>query len=240
MYWLGLDLETTGLDTAACEIIEIGAVLWDVEAKTPVDIYSSMIKLPPGVSLTKEITEITGITPEMLEQFGYPFAGAVMQLRQMLLKAAFVVAHNGQGFDRPIIQRVWRKNQNEEFPGRPWIDTTTDVPYNEKIRGRSLTLLAAEHRFLNPFPHRAVFDVMTMLVILSNYDPEIVVKRALSPRVLLQAVVGYADNKKAKDRGYRWNPEKRMWLKMMLEEEAGLEKIEADFEVKELREILQN
>ena len=39
----------------------------------------------------------------------------------------------------------------------------TDVPYPETIATRKLTYLAADHGIVNPFAHRALFDVITMM-----------------------------------------------------------------------------
>ena len=52
---------------------------------------------------------------------------------------------------------------------------------DEKIKTRSLPYLAADHGFLNPFPHRALFDVMTMIQIAGMYDINEILKYADSP-----------------------------------------------------------
>lgn len=71
-----IDCETSGLDPTTDRIIEIAAVKyrWNQTAYEIVDVYNPLIriagKLPP------RITEITGITDEMLEQFGITEAAA--------------------------------------------------------------------------------------------------------------------------------------------------------------------
>ena len=87
---------------------------------------------------------------------------------------------------------------------RPWIDTCTDVPYPPSVGSRTLRYLAADHLFINPFPHRAIFDVMTMLTVLSHYNVEEIAVLAKSPVIHVQAKVGYDEREKAKARGYMW------------------------------------
>lgn len=62
-----VDIETTGLDSTKHEIIEIGAVMVNRDS-TMHDTFSSLVK--PEKKLSKRITEITGITNEMLEREG--------------------------------------------------------------------------------------------------------------------------------------------------------------------------
>ena len=62
MEWVIIDLETTGLNTQRDKIIEIGAVRLceNGERKT----FQTLID--PGVSLTENIVNITGINDDML------------------------------------------------------------------------------------------------------------------------------------------------------------------------------
>lgn len=62
-----LDLETTGLDPVKHEIIEIGAVKVNRDSNNHTT-FQSLIK--PSKKVPKKITEITGITQEMVEAEG--------------------------------------------------------------------------------------------------------------------------------------------------------------------------
>ncbi len=219
MLILGVDVETTGLDAEKDEITEIGAVLWDTEARAPVQMLNCLIDIKGNVP--EEITKLTGITDEMLWTYGIPLDSSADLLCELALKADYYCAHNAP-FDRKFISAA-----TKNFPGfleLVWIDTSVDVPYPEHITTRKLTHLAAEHGFVNPFPHRAVTDVLTMLQILSHYDINKVVESAKTPNITIRAKTNYNEREKAKECGYRWNPENKVWLKSikinMLESET--------------------
>lgn len=93
--WICLDLETTGPNPKAAEIIEIGAY-------DGIQQYSWLIR-PKGV-LTPIIQQITHITPELLDQAAMPFAYAIDALTN-LIAGRVIVGHNILKFDAPILRR---------------------------------------------------------------------------------------------------------------------------------------
>lgn len=213
---LGFDFETTGLDSVNDRITEVGAVLYHWEDKTPVQLYSALVwhdeKRP---DLSMEVSNLTGITNAHLDDFAVPTTDALNALFAMAGKADFIMAHNAQ-FDCDFMKfeamRLGRPYQSE-FK-KPIIDTTTDIEFDAfKHKSKSLTYLAATHGFLNPFAHRALFDVMTMLNIASNYDLDQMAERARSPNVILTAMVSYDDRELARKHGFYWKPEVKAWQK---------------------------
>ena len=62
-----IDIETTGLDSAEHEIIEIAAVMVNRDS-TRHETFTALVK--PEKKLPKKITELTGITNEMLDREG--------------------------------------------------------------------------------------------------------------------------------------------------------------------------
>lgn len=223
MLLLGLDFETTGLDFAKDRIIEVGAVLWDTTRGVPVRMLSELVSHPDSdecPEVSEEITRITGITQADLDQFSVPWMEARRALNGMALAADAVVAHNGTGFDQPMLCAHLDRLEHSQAPHLeiwrgPWIDTCTDVDYPPAITTRKLTHLAAEHGFLNPFPHRAVSDVLTMLKVLSHYDIGPVLESSRQPSFTVRAMVSYDDREKAKARGYRWDGGKKVWTKIV-------------------------
>lgn len=90
------DFETTGLDVKTSRIIEIGAIKF--LGRREIQRLSTLVH--PGVTLTPEITKITGITDAMLQDA--PPAHAVLEEFHDLLRGCVGVAHNAE-FDCQIL-----------------------------------------------------------------------------------------------------------------------------------------
>lgn len=229
---IGLDLETSGLEAAKDRIIEIEAVTWICETKMPMQILSKLVD--PYMEneefvLPAEITELTGITTEALGNYGVYEKDALAELNDMAGYANYFVGHNGNIFDRPFLEEAYKRN-SMEMPDLPWIDTITDIKFDKSIKTRNLKHLAAEHNFLPGFSHRAVFDVLTMLKILSMYDIKEVIARASEPTLYVQALVDFANNQKAKDHQFRWHAPSKAWWRSY--KSSDLREVEGSFDFK--------
>jgi DNA polymerase III subunit epsilon len=218
---LGLDFETTGLLPSEDRIIEVGAVLWDWERGLPVTMLSNLVSA--DAPLPQEITQLTGITDELLSEFGLPEQSVMRDLESLIARADFIMAHNGNGFDKPFYEATCKRLGYQPADAL-WLDTRVDIRYPESISVRNLTHLAAEHGFLNPFAHRAVFDVLTMLRLASNYKIEDIVARARENTVFVRALVSFDDKEKAKARGYYWCGPQRIWWRPFKESDYTEEK----------------
>lgn len=217
MLVLGLDLETTGLNPSEDEIIEVGAVIWDTKRQAPVKMYNELVHAQN--KLSPEITRITGITDEDLTNWGVSPQEAFINLEALAAKCEYIVAHNGLGFDKLFIDR-YLKSMTDVKIDLPWIDTLTDLPYPEDLKTRKLSYVAAEHGFLNPFAHRALFDVLTMLKVFSSYSVSETIELASSPMVRVVAHVSFEEKDKAKSLGFRWDPSRREWFSGLREVQA--------------------
>ncbi len=69
MKLLGIDVETTGLDTNNDRITEVGLVVWCTEKHAPLYLYNVNLLWPDMPELTPEITALTGIDLEHLQEF---------------------------------------------------------------------------------------------------------------------------------------------------------------------------
>jgi DNA polymerase-3 subunit epsilon len=206
---IGIDVETTGLDCKKDHITEIGACLWDCESKKPLQIMSSFVRTSHDIP--ELIVKLTGITKEMANSpFSLPIAGAMVELNFLMSEADYVVAHNAK-FDKGFILEA-AKNSQVKLPGHHWICTMMDVPYPETITSRKLEFLCCQHCFLNPFSHRAIFDVMAMLKLFSMYNFNDIMVLSKSPTLTVQANVSFEHKQKAKEAGFHWNSERRQWL----------------------------
>lgn len=223
---LGLDVETTGLCPIEDEVTEIGAVLWDTETKKPLALYSTFVQTTKPIS--NEITELTGITKEMCDELGVSPMAALGGLLRLARKADCIVAHNAK-FDKGFFDALCIKHSGAF--DKQWVCTIQDIDYPKSCKHKNLTNLAGEHDFVNPFKHRALFDVLTMLRILSHYDIEKVLENARMPKVTLRAVVSFDEKDKAKAAGYQWFGSKKLWLKEVRQDKVELEKEKSNFQV---------
>lgn len=95
------DTETTGIDPAGEEIIEIGAV--SVTDGREDGSFNALVRLSKGRVLPPFITELTGITAEQLEREGVEKARAAEEFSALLTREnTLLVAYNAQ-FDLNFI-----------------------------------------------------------------------------------------------------------------------------------------
>lgn len=143
---------------------------------------------------------------------------------------SYIVAHNGARFDKPLllaeIDRA--KLSVPNFREVPWLDTRSDLPYAVEPDSKKLKHLALDCGFINPFSHRALFDVLTMLRIMSTFDFNKIIEYAKIPWIVVRANVGYENRQVAKENRYSWEKlddkvYPKMWCKKIkathLEEE---------------------
>ncbi|XP_061629544.1 DNA polymerase III subunit epsilon-like [Phyllopteryx taeniolatus] len=104
------DLETTGLDTEKCDIIQIAAVC----GKRAFDAY-----VVPRCAITKEANRVTGFSVVDGNLFRHGVAVPTMPLHQALTSfiefvgyfcgPVYLAAHNANRFDAPVLDRVLRE-----------------------------------------------------------------------------------------------------------------------------------
>lgn len=205
---LGFDLETSGLDTAKDRIIEVGFCLWDVPTKRPLVLVDTFLHDSSYPPVPEIITKITGITQETLEEFGSSPKSNFETLEAFCAKHKpdYLVGHNLVNFDAPFLYAELTRNGVEApcLRSLPLLDTRTDIPFADEPDSRKLKHLALDIGVINPFPHRAISDVLTMMLVLSHYDIQEVLKFQKIPFVLLRAIVSFADKDLAKARRFQW------------------------------------
>jgi DNA polymerase-3 subunit epsilon len=222
MLLLGIDLETGGSFDAPLEenfITEIGMVLWDTERDTPVQMLSELIYEQREVC--PEAEQYTGISTELVQKYGKSLKEVVGEVYELFDKADYIVAHNGNNFDRPIMENIFVDLKDKKMT---WIDTLVDVEYPSNCVNRNLTYLQCFHGFAYP-GHRAIFDIMAMFRIMGHYDLDRIIAVAESPVVKLVAKMDppanwknakdvarfNAEKDKVKKAGFRWNPDNKTW-----------------------------
>ncbi len=156
-----VDSETTGLDTKADRLIELGMVLLAYDRATGaihgvLDIAGGFDD--PGIPIPREITEITGITDEMVH-------GQKLDLdryRELVLAADIVIAHHA-AFDHPMISR-----HLPELADKPWACSFTGIDWStEGYKASKLDYLLSQFgAFHNG--HRATDDCKALAYILTR------------------------------------------------------------------------
>ena len=154
-----LDLETTGLDIKDNEIIEIAIKLVDFNTNTGelihcIGNYESYNQ--PSTLISNEITELTGITNDMVEgkKINYDIVGEIIS------HAHIIVAHNAE-FDRKVLEKYFKTY-------KIWACSRKDIDwYNRGFLKESLELLSFWHGFYYD-AHRAVNDVNATINLISH------------------------------------------------------------------------
>lgn len=232
MLILGIDTETQGLDANKDRVTEWGLVLWDSGTKQPIRISGFLVKAPGGVS--SEIEKLTGITNSLLKNYGVEPAVAMKAVQGMVTQAEMLCAHN-KDFDKAFYEKECERAGIAVSP-KPWIDTRVDLPPVAYTLGKSASLkyMACDHSFIYP-AHRAVNDVLAMLEILGRYSVEETIKRSQTPNLNVRAVVDYDSRHLAKEAGFHWQPDAKLWTRQVKADELDNLKLKCNFPIVQMK-----
>ena len=209
---LVLDTETTGLSHATDKIIELAMLLVQVDLATGLPCGSAEVFEgfeDPGMPIPEVARQVTGITDEMVRGKSLDEAG----VNRMLSKADVVIAHNA-GFDRPFMEA--------RFPlcaSKPWACSFKDIDWKaEGSDSAKLTALAADSGWFYD-AHRALMDCHALLSVVSRPTADSQSSRLLQMISQVQRLsyklcatgAPFASKDALKERGYRWDAERRVW-----------------------------
>jgi len=209
------DTETTGLDPATDRIVQHGALVYCTTLRKVVDARTWLVwaKDFPAIAPGEKVH---GWSLEALVRYGRHPEQALVELNQFVrhYNAQFVIAHNGIFYDKRMVQaeherRVSPSEWHEFILELPWLDTCHHSEWNG-APSKNLLTLAAYNNFINPFPHDALTDCLTINKLL-QLNPELVRQMAATAAknyVLVFANVppGFneATNKKLKAKKFVW------------------------------------
>lgn len=232
MIVLAFDLESTGRDVTKDRIIEFGAVVWNTRKSKIITVYNQLVKPDPCPPLSEEIKSITNIDDEDLAAYGESLSFVMLQVKLLIerYKVEYVFSHNGERFDRPLLLNELARAQILGHPIErlPLVDTMLDLPFKKPPLSLKLNYMAHDHGFINPFPHRAFSDALSMMRIAGEYPIDKILELRNTPFIVLAARVSFEDNSKAKQLGYRWERVEdeifsKTWVKRVRENEVAAE-----------------
>lgn len=156
---LMVDVETTGLDHRNDQIIQLGAALFSYGPDGQVYTVSDPLNCynDPGRPIPPEITELTGITDDMVR-------GQSIDLKEfddMVNHANFCIAFHS-AFDRKFVERI-----SMAAVKKPWGCAMEQIPWKEEgIAGRRLEYIAHAMGYFYE-AHRAADDCLAAIHLLS-------------------------------------------------------------------------
>lgn len=214
-----VDTETTGIDPDADTVIELGAILYSIEHQTTISQFSCLyhadhnpcehINRIPTSAVQESDREFT--TSESSHSLLGKFADT----------AEAYIAHNAE-FDRSFLG--WKD--------KPWLCTCFDFNWSKATRrSGSLINLALEYGIGVSSAHRALTDCQLIAALFDRCDNlQEMVSQALRPKAMFVAMVSYDDRHLAKDAGFKWDGQSKLWTRKMVIEEAS----DLDFPVRQI------
>ncbi len=211
-----VDTETTGTRRESDQIIELGLVRFEYAEETGeiyrvTGVYSGLED--PGRPIPPESTAIHGITDAMVA--GQRIDEA--KVAALTAGAKLIVAHNAS-FDRPFLEE-----RLPAFESMSWACSFAQVPWEaEGLRGRKLEYLGWMAGFFFD-AHRSEIDCRALLELLRRPLPKsgriafkLLIEAAAEPALRLWATGSPFETKDIlRERGYRWDAERRCWSRVV-------------------------
>lgn len=211
-----IDTETTGLNTDSCEIIELGYQLVEFDSQGnfyQVICAKNFMNEPQG-DISAEVTQVTGLTLEDVKGHAIPWEEVVADISAVQL----CIAHNA-GFDRPILERY-----HACFVDKVWGCSASQIDWFSlaKVGSRSQEFLCWKVGHFYYDAHRALDDVQALTHLLSQSISEqqqpamhFLLQTVRQQKVLIKATGAPFELKDdLKQRGYRWQPQQKVWQKV--------------------------
>jgi len=177
-----VDIETTGLDPATHEIIEIGALkIVDLEIK---DVFNTLIK-PRGI-VTPQIEALTGISPDMLVD-----QPSFQQIAPNFLKFVsgdtILVCHNCD-FDIAFLKQHYATLNGKNFNPTTVCTLRTSRFLYPGLTSHKLRSMAEHFGIPAQNAHRALGDVETTFQLWLKLIPELREKKGICSREDLEKI----------------------------------------------------
>lgn len=218
-----IDTETSGLDPAVDKVVELAAILYSVDHQTILHQMSSICEAQENGAehINRIPIDALRSTNALLE------TRSISLFEAMAQEANFIVAHNAD-FDKQWFVGEAGKalfNRETQRPLR-WLCTMSDFTWPQQNRqGDSLINLALAHGIGVSSAHRALADCQLIAALFDRVSKEelvLMLSEALVPRYLYEANVSYENRQLAKDVGFKWQSDKRQWVRKLTDAQANL------------------
>ncbi len=252
-----IDFEATNLDTAIARPIEVGLCIVDQNWNHVLSHSGFIYDEGYPKELSKEVQEITGIDPAILQLEGVPFVKILQEFeeaaKEYLPKIKYVVAYNREYDETLFKAEALRTPLGMTKAGNlllqlPWICAMRDVEKNYKKKCWTQSHLALDYGIaVDPKElHRAINDVYLMRKILAHVglSADDIYSFQREPTLVLQALIPspWTDQGKGRDEakklGYSWEKAKgvegtfpKAWVKAIKERNLEEEIKSAPFKV---------
>ena len=209
--FVAFDIETTGLKAEQCDIIEIGAVrLVDGQVTERFDTF-----IDDGVVIPKKITELTGITKDMLA--GAPSSREALKRFREFCGSACLVAHNAK-FDTGFITF-----HGEKFGIRfdlPYADTLMLSRYilHDDVPNHKLDTLCEHFSIDMGSHHRADDDANSCAMLLLKMMEEL-------KKMGVQSLPVVPDAAAERDRHLKKEKQKTYHIIILAEDQPGMKNL---------------
>ncbi|WP_186649906.1 exonuclease domain-containing protein [Fluviispira vulneris] len=208
-----LDVETTGLDCKKDSIIEVAAIVVDLESKIIEAERSSLI-----YAVTNQDSEkITGITQDMLDGVKNSFADPFDLIKTYAQRCVCVIAHNAE-FDKSFVEQSGIILKNSDNQILEWICSYRDITYDVQTINKKLTTIADTYGIVADGAHRALADVTMLAQILFKLPNSIdqitrAIEEKKKPEIKIISLAKFEQKEDVKKAGFRWNPADKIWWK---------------------------
>ncbi len=207
-----VDTETTGLDPAKAELIEVGLILYSVTNQCTLQQFSSLYGLQADSNAMEAVNRIPTAALKAMDRV----TRHEDTISRMIEDADCFVAHNA-AFDSKWFPRMLLT----DYPDREWLCTLEDFVWPNHGPG-GLINIALAHGIGVSSAHRALTDCQLIAALFDRMPdlPEMF-RVAKRPKGLFVADVPYPGTE-AKAAGFRWNEiVTKQWARWMAVEDAS-------------------
>lgn len=155
MRFTAIDIETTGLGPEKAKIIEIGAAKYEDGVQK--EVFSTLVN-PQTAGIPERITELTGITDEMVKDA--PCEGEAIRSFLRFLEGETVLLGHNIPFDFSFLKvAAGRLNESFEYQG---LDTLVIARLcHPELPSKTLAAMCEAYGVTNEHAHRAYEDACT-------------------------------------------------------------------------------